>query len=521
MQRVIDWVKNSTDIQSGFWNIEPEYINAFQQYVDLLIGSNRHDEAVLTLDKLKTINDADLFQDPMVKSTQLNESELTQYRNLTSQLDQLRKQQLSTSGELSVELQSKIDRLNAQKRTLDRKISSYSDQPSIQHIQQIQHRLKPQDLVLHITGLENTYYIAQVTRRAIEIETVDLDQTTRNLFEQSIEGLATGSTDLNQLYEIGDILNISDLPIYAENIILIPDSYLFQLPMDIIPTTKPAHSYSYGGTSYIIEEYQTEYLTSLNELVYSSEAERSFTWDYVGFGISTFEDSKSDLMPLPYASTEVNLISDALQNFDQRRTLVEEQSTETAFRQMAPDTRILHLATHSTVSESDPLFSTIYMSAPGDSTEQEQFSNQIFAYELFEMNLNNELIMLNSCESGSGSYLQGSGIVGISRALRFAGAQSLVLNLWSVNDMMASDFAVQFYTSLNDGDSKSEALRKAKVHFLKQKNANPHYWGPYMLIGSSRPVIEPYKSSNSIFAAGFMAYLILMAGLSYATQRKG
>lgn len=518
--QIIDWARNSTDIQSGFWNIEQEYIDAFQLYVDLLIESNRFDEAVLTLDKLKTINDADLYQDPIVKSRQLNESELMEYKNLSSELDRLRKQQLSTPGEISVELQSRIDRLNAQKRSLDRKISSYSDQPSIQNIQEIQQRLKPQDLVLHITELENTYYVARVTRRDIDIHKVDLDESTRQLFEDSIQGLATGNTDLDKLYEIGEKLDISSLPSFAENLILIPDSYLFQLPIDIIPTTQPANNYSFGGTSYIIEQFQTEYLTSLNELVYGPDNERSFTWDYVGFGISTFEGSKSELMPLPYAPREVNQISEVLQNLDQRQTIIEKQSTESAFREMAPHARILHLATHSTVSESDPLFSTIYMSAPEDSSEDQQFSNQIFAYELFEMNLSNDLIMLNSCESGSGSYLQGSGIVGISRALRFAGAQSLVLNLWSVNDMMASEFAVQFYKSLNDGSTKSEALRKAKVHFLKQKNANPHYWGPYMLIGSNRPVVEPYRASNSLFAAGFMFYLILMVSLSYVTQKQ-
>lgn len=520
INQVVERAQSSTDLQSGFWSVEQEYLEAFKLYVDLLIETDRSGEAALALDKLKTINDAAFYQDPMVKASRLNESELTQYRQLTNRLDQLRKQKLSASSNERIELQNKIDRLNAQKRVLDRKITQFADQPSV-NLHQVQQQLSSNDLILHITELKGTYYLAKISRRNVEFKQIPLDEKTRSLFKQSIEELSKGKTDLRKLYQISKTLGISELPLSAENIILIPDSYLFQLPMDILPLTEPSKNYSYGESAYFIERYRTEYLTSLKELLHGTNNQRSFAWDYVGFGISQFNGTKSDLMPLPYAGREVTQISQELSNLDQHRTILEERSTEEAFRETAPKARILHLATHSKVSEQDPLFSRIYMSSPPDQTEQEQFNSQIFAYELFEMNLSNDLIMLNSCESGSGSYLQGSGIVGISRALRYAGAESLVLNLWSVNDMMASDFATQFYKALNQGDTKSEALRKAKVYFLKNKNANPHYWGPYMLIGSNSAVVQPHRTENIYFATGFMLYLVVMVGLSLKVQRNG
>ncbi|MFH5833528.1 CHAT domain-containing protein [Halalkalibaculum sp. DA384] len=519
IRQVVERAQSSTDLQSGFWSIEQEYLDAFKLFVDLLIETDRPGEAALALDQLKTINDAAFYQDPMVKAQQLNESELTQYRQLANNLDQLRKQKLSASSRERVQIQNKIDRLNAQKRALDRKITQYADKPTI-NMHQVQRQLSSNDLILHITELKETYYLASITKRNIDFHKVDLDEQTRALFDQSIQALSTGETDLNKLYRLGKKLNISELASSIENVILIPDSYLFQLPMDILPLTPPSSHYSYGEPTYFIEQYRTEYLTSLNEFVHGAQPDKSFNWDYVGFGISEFNNAGSELMPLPYARREILQISRELTNLEDHRTILEEQSTEEAFRAAAPKARILHLATHSTVSEQDPLFSRIYMSSPAGQTETEQFNSQIFAYELFEMNLTNDLIMLNSCESGSGSYLQGSGIVGISRALRYAGAESLVLNLWSVNDMMASDFATRFYRALNDGDSKSEALRKAKVYFLKQKNANPHYWGPYMLIGSSQAVVKPMQSSNIYVASGFMLYLIVMVSLSYMAQQQ-
>lgn len=100
--------------------------------------------------------------------------------------------------------------------------------------------------------------------------------------------------------------------------------------------------------------------------------------------------------------------------------------------------------------------------------------------------------------------------MGISRALRYAGANSLVLNVWSVNDMMASEFAVEFYTNLNEGASKAEALRAAKLYMLTSNNANPHYWGAYMLIGKNNVVIRPFEKTNIYVASSFMVYFMIL-----------
>lgn len=173
------------------------------------------------------------------------------------------------------------------------------------------------------------------------------------------------------------------------------------------------------------------------------------------------------------------------------------------------------MATHSEVSESDPLFSRLFLN-PESGFKDSTLAGQLFAYELFNLNLQNELIMLNSCESGAGQYLQGTGIMGISRALRYAGAQSLVLNGWSVNDQFASEFAIEFYGHLNEGLSKSESLRRAKLHFIKNRNANPHFWGPYMLNGDDRPLLQ--KTGN-LRVQLFLASLFAL-GLALSVKRR-
>ncbi|MDZ7683095.1 MAG: CHAT domain-containing protein [Fodinibius sp.] len=248
------------------------------------------------------------------------------------------------------------------------------------------------------------------------------------------------------------------------------------------------------------------------------EPPASNSLNYAGYGVSDFSGyNNKSLVPLPFAKTEISNIAANLTQLSGVKTFINEQSTKSAFTKTAPDANIIHLATHSEVTQSEPMFSSVYMSKT-DNTADSTFDDRIFAYELFELNLNNEMIMLNSCESGSGSYIQGTGVMGFSRALQYAGARSLVLNLWSVNDMLASDFAIHFYKQLNQGKSKAEALQNTKQYFLRTKNASPHFWGPYMLIGDASPIIEPEKQTNMAMAGAFVFYFLLMIGLSYLTQ---
>ncbi len=520
LEQVMERARNSADIQTGYWNVEPEFLEAFDLVVNILIENNRNEEAVETLDRLKTINDAALYQSPLVRARTLDESELTRYKQITDQLDGLRKKLLTASDSNRFNIQQTIEQLKLKKRQYDKRFTKYADQEPIS-VRNVQNRLSARDLVLHITELKDQYYIAEITRSGVSFRTVTLDDSLRKHLANATLQVATHETNLDTLYSITKLLKLDSLPGRFENITVIPDTYLYQFPIDILPSEQPQHSYSYGSTSYLIEKYNINYLTSLNDFRRDNpdaNSARQHRWSYLGYGVSNFDNHS--LVPLPFAGTEIRNIASQLTEFTDNHTFINEASSKKAFTSSAPQGRILHLATHSEISEQDPLFSTIYMNEEETENPDDDFSAQIFAYELFELNLDNDMIMLNSCESGSGSYIQGTGIMGISRALRYAGANSLVLNLWSVNDMMASEFAVHFYSELNKGKSKPEALRDTKRYFLRTKNASPHYWGPYMLLGNTEPIVEPYKNTNLIVAGTFMLYFIILSGLSLWVNRK-
>jgi hypothetical protein len=508
--QVLERARNTTNLEAGYWHIEPEYLTLFTLYANLLTDQKRHNDLVNIFDQLKTINDASLINNPLIRADLLSEEELTENRRIKSDIDVFRKKLLVADGNERLSIQNEISSLTARKNQLSHRANEPDLFRDLQ-LWNIQSGLKHGEMIFHVTNILDRLYIFMIDRNDIHLQSKPFSDNEKTLFENAINGLANGDTDLNVLYDVYKFLELDSLPTHISKLVIAPDSYLYQLPLDVLPVTAPNSAISYGSSEYLIEKIEVNYINNLQEFM-RNERHNFYELDFTGIGISDFaHTSDGQLLSLPNAVYEIEQIASRTNRINRKKTLIESEATPRSFMANAPNSRILHLASHSKISENDPLFSTIYLYPDENSdTEQDGISGQLFAYQLFDLNLRNELIMLNSCESGSGDYFQGAGIMGISRALRYAGAKSLILNSWSVNDQFASDFAIEFYDNINMGKSKSNSLREAKIYFLKNKNANPHFWGPYMLNGDSKPVVDPpgkqmmFAFFLFIFAAGFV-----------------
>jgi CHAT domain-containing protein len=507
---VIDRARNTTDIEAGYWHIEDSYLSLFQLYADLLIEQKRYSDLTNILDQLKTINDASLLDNPLLNADLLTEEELTENRRINQQIDQLRKRLLVSDESNRLEIQNEISSLTARRNQITRQTTA-SDLFQGFRVWNIQSRLSHGEMILHATRILDHLYLIMIDKERIMHKKLPFNDREEHLFESTIRDLTMGDTNLLNLYEIYKTLGLDELPGHINQLVVAPDSYLYQLPLDVLPVEQPDSEFSYGSARYLIEEMEVRYINNLQEIK-RNERRDFYELDFTGIGISDFSHtSEGQLISLPRAPYEVEHIMQRLDRVQNKQSLLESNATPQAFSSGASNSRILHLASHSKISENDPLFSTIYLYPDENSNVQhDEMSGQIFAYQLFDMNLRNDLIMLNSCESGSGDYFQGSGIMGISRALRYAGTKSLILNSWSVNDQFASDFAIEFYSHINEGKSKSASLRNAKIHFLKNNNANPHYWGPYMLNGDNRPIVTP-PGQRSMLA--FLLALFVIGGV--------
>ena len=327
----------------------------------------------------------------------------------------------------------------------------------------------------------------------------------------------------------------------AETVYIVPDGPLYYLPFDLLITSKGGQqiaSTPVNRADFLLNDYLFTYIPSASVLrsirtdsrwttprsdqyhllafgdpVYSkeeltqdeipsnamnkgaAEIERSLQNPAAGF-----EDIKVDR--LPYTGQEVLTIG-ALHNLG-------DESEAINLRQKALETRVkefdltrfryLHFATHGLLGNQvkgawqQP---SLVLSLYGEEQDEDGKSKNdgfLQMSEVFNLPMHADLVTLSACQTGLGDFVQGEGLVGLTRAFLYAGTPSVVVSLWNVSDLATAHFMEQFYQNLNNnGMSKVEALREAKLDMLEwfyidktgqyQTHHHPYYWAPFILIG--------------------------------------
>lgn len=153
--------------------------------------------------------------------------------------------------------------------------------------------------------------------------------------------------------------------------------------------------------------------------------------------------------------------------------------------------RIVHFSAHGLVNEKRPRFSGIVLSLPKVDKEGKPGSGEdglLSAYEILNLKLNADLVVLSACQTGMGKEVKGEGMMGLMRAFMYAGTPSVVVSLWNVNDRSAADLMIRFYKHLWKSGSgklnKAEALRKAQLEVI-DLGSKPYHWAPFILVGKS------------------------------------
>ncbi len=105
--------------------------------------------------------------------------------------------------------------------------------------------------------------------------------------------------------------------------------------------------------------------------------------------------------------------------------------------------------------------------------------------EVFDLKLNADLIVLSACKSGLGRQIRGEGVTGLARAFFAAGASTVLVSFWNVNDRSTADFMTTFYKNrLQKGHDKTAGLKQTRLEMIRnQKYSHPYYWAPFVLIG--------------------------------------
>ncbi len=180
--------------------------------------------------------------------------------------------------------------------------------------------------------------------------------------------------------------------------------------------------------------------------------------------------------PLPGTEKEANKIAPILNT----QPLIGKQATKSAVLQKISTAKIIHLATHGLLygfGERIPGAIALAPDTPGVN------EGLLKTTEIINLNLKADLVVLSACDTGGGE-ITGDGVVGLSRSLLTAGAESVIVSLWAVDDSSTSDLMVEFYRQLQQNPDKAKALRQAMLSTMK-KHPHPIHWAAFTLIGNA------------------------------------
>jgi tetratricopeptide (TPR) repeat protein len=105
--------------------------------------------------------------------------------------------------------------------------------------------------------------------------------------------------------------------------------------------------------------------------------------------------------------------------------------------------------------------------------------------EVMGLNINSDIVALTACQTGLGRHVSGEGTMGMGRAFQYAGARSALMSLWSVSERASVKLVQNFFQYIRNGDSKRDALEKARKQIRSEGFDHPFYWAAFILFGET------------------------------------
>lgn len=517
-------------------------------------------EAFMLSERSKSMLMADAMQGAMASSLGgIPDSLLKKLDDLQEAFADAEKQRFEakTAGDIDKEKEMEAvvfdckHHLNLLEHSLEEQYPKYKTlkmKSSVASVTDIQDALSPNTTFIEYFEGENDIYAFAINKKEVSVEVIPKEEDFKlNIFsfQKSLmdikaftaqPGIVYNAFIKKSYYFYSKLIeNAIKEHVKTERLIIVPDGQLGYLPFEVLisesmPLLKQGtdQGADFSKLPYLVRDYKVSYNYS-GTLLIAQQAKKgniingnilALAPSYASTATPNWRekrevDLRKTLIELPGAIDEVTKLEELYSG----QFYVGQEANESIFKDCAPKHGILHLAMHGLVDQKDPEYSGLALTE--DQSKEED--NFLYAYEIKQLGLQAGLVVLSACETGIGKYQRGEGVVSIGRGFMYAGAPSLLMTLWSLNDQSGAVIIEQFYKNLSEGMEKDEAIRQAKLFYLDNypsEYTHPFMWAAFVQVGDYSSIQINHKSNWNYYIIGAVVSLLLFLLLMLKTRKK-
>lgn len=306
----------------------------------------------------------------------------------------------------------------------------------------------------------------------------------------------------------------------TQKVIVIPDGMLYAVNFEIL-TPEKIRNYRELADKSLLAHHTFSYDYSLF-LLGEKRKRDNLSRDFVSFAPGFSNNLKDqyrkqvrdsihldleylNLLPQPFT---LGLLK-TLKGLFGGQSYMDMECTKENFVQYAGNHKIIHIGTHAESNNLHPEFSKLIFAK----SEQSEDNNVLYVRNIYSCELSSWLTVLAACESGKPGYQDGEGMISLAHAFNYAGSQSILTALWKIDEKASSILIEHFYDNLVKGLEKDEALRQAKLRFLREEKGNmlaPHFWAGLVLLGDTSAMDLEQRNNGLWWYFGGAAFLVLI-----------
>lgn len=323
-------------------------------------------------------------------------------------------------------------------------------------------------------------------------KTKDLEKGYLSFYKNAIRNKVTDSISYNRFWRpVYDTLKKYSRKV--KRIYVSPDGIFNEINLNTLQNPV--------SQKYVIDETEIHLVTNTREVLdYTSKKEiikgRAVLLGRPSYGTTDttqLNKTRGTFSDLEGTEKEVKEIAATLKKYAlETEVLTAEQANESALKKIR-NPFILHLATHgffvppvSKENQSvylEAMLQSGIILASANHPVPDQEDGILTAYESMNLDLDStQLVVLSACETGLGTIEAGEGVYGLQRTLKVAGAQTILMSLWKVDDLATQELMLLFYQKWLQSKSMRAAFRWAQQE-LRKKYTLPYYWGAFVMTG--------------------------------------